>query len=169
MYANVNGIRGKMASLQTAVDTAKCHIVTIAETKGPPPKLNGYATWYSKSRTGRDGGGVAIAAREDIANSVQIVDELEDHDQEIIWVQINTSKHKKIHVGIYYGKQEKEPIDTVEREFSQLKTQIIKLKKIGTVLLTGDFNAKSASTKTRSTRTHPVTEGYWKSSWKTYT
>ena len=40
-------------------------------------------------------------------------------------------QQQKIQVGTYYGKQEKEPVDTVERDFSQLKTQIQKMSKNG--------------------------------------
>ena len=45
-------------------------------------------------------------------------------------------------IGVYYGKQEDEAIDVVEREFSQLRTQLTKLKARGPIVLSGDFNAK---------------------------
>ena len=62
LYANANGITGKMDSLKTAAKLHNAHIITITETKtsGSPPQLDGY-TWISKSRTGRLGGGVAVA------------------------------------------------------------------------------------------------------------
>ena len=59
-----------------------------------------------------------------------------------MWIQINTHQNNKLYVGVYYGKQEKEHIETVEREFSQLRSQITKLKTQGPIILTGDFNAK---------------------------
>ena len=44
-------------------------------------------------------------------------------------------------IGVYYAKQEDEVIEVVEREFSQLRTQLTKLKGRDPIVLTGDFNA----------------------------
>ena len=90
---------------------------------------------------------MAIAVREDIEKECQPVDDLETQDQEVVWIQVNTKGKRKISVGVYYGKQEKEQLDIVEREYSQLRTQITKLKKEGPVILVGDFNAKIKITK----------------------
>ena len=95
LYANVNGARGKITSLQAAADSQKSHIVAIAETKGNPPALEGYAPWYHKPRPDRNGGGVAITVRNDLKCNTQIVDDLEDNNQEIIWIQISINKKKE--------------------------------------------------------------------------
>ena len=153
LYANVNGARGKITSLQAAADSQNSHIVAIAETKGNPPALEGYAPWYHKPRPDRNGGGVAITVRNDLKCNTQIVDDLEDNNQEIIWIQISINKKKKIYAGVYYGKQENAPKDEVAREMSQLRTQITKLSKKGHIILTGDFNAKITINRTNTTQT----------------
>lgn len=115
MSANANGIKGKIRSLQSAADTHRSHVITIAETKGSAPKLRGYSPWMQKIRAGKEGGGVAIAVREDIAKCTQPVDDLEDHDQEVLWVQVNLNNRRKLFVGVYYGKQENEPRENIEK------------------------------------------------------
>ena len=142
LYTNANGILGKIRSLQVVANLTNSHVITLTETKSTPPNLEGYAPWITKNRKGKTGGGVAIATRQDIANNTQVVDDLEDHDQDILWIQINKSKHKKMFIGVYYGKQEDEAIEVVEREFSQLRMQLTKLKARGPIVLTDDFNAK---------------------------
>ena len=97
--------------------------------------------WVHKTRQSREGG-VAITVRDDISNKTKVINDLKDQDQEIIWIEFQILKNIKIHIGTYYGKQEKEPVETVEREFSQLKTQIQKLSNNGSIILKGDFNAK---------------------------
>ena len=140
MYANANGITGKIDSLKTATKTHNSHIITITETKiqGDMPKLEGYE-WISKNRTGKEGGGIAIAVRNDLTNNVTRVDQ--DQDQEVIWVEIRSGPQKQF-IGVYYGTQENSPIEETEREYSQLTTQIHTLQQRGGVILTADFNAK---------------------------
>ena len=142
LYANANGIRDKMVSIQSAAEEYDAHIVAITETKINPPKLQGYGKWKSKERKQRAGGGVAITARNDINNKVTKVTNLEDDEQEVVWVELKKNMKDKIYIGTYYGKQEKAPREEIEREFSQLSTQISALKKKGEVIITGDFNAK---------------------------
>ena len=142
MYANANGITGKIDSLKTAAKTHNSHIITITETKiqGDIPKLEGYE-WISKNRTRKEGGGIAIAVRNDLTNNVTRVDDLEDQDQEVIWVEIRSGPQKQF-IGVHYGTQENSPIEETEREYSQLTTQIHTLQRRGGVILTADFNAK---------------------------
>ena len=90
-----------------------------------------------------DGGGVAITVRNDINQNTQLVDDLENNNnQEIIWIQINLNRRNKIYASVYYGKQENTPADEVEREMSQLRAHITKLRPKGHIILTVDFNAK---------------------------
>ena len=60
----------------------------------------------------------------------------------VIWIEIKTTHNNKIYIGTYYGKQEKEPRENIEREFSQLESQINKLQREAPIVLIGDFNAK---------------------------
>ena len=69
-----------------------------------------------------------MAVREDLKNKTQILDDLEDDNQEILWVKIALTQKDNIFIGIYYGKQETAPIDDIEKYYSQLKSQKNKLK-----------------------------------------
>ena len=89
-----------------------------------------------------EGGGVAIAARLDISNKITKVENIEDDDQDVVWVELKKNQKESIFIGTYYGKEEKQPKEEIQKEFEQLNTQINMLKKKGDIILTGDFNAK---------------------------
>ena len=55
---------------------------------------------------------------------------------------MSQTKNKKIHIGCYYGKQENEKVDILDKEYQQLDTQLSNIIKKGEAVLTGDFNAK---------------------------
>jgi hypothetical protein len=141
LYCNINGIRGKMKSLKEVTDAEETDIVLMTETKSKPPILEGY-TWYDLQRGQGKGGGVAIAVKDDINKYTTEVQVKEDQEQEIIWISIDFPKCKKIAVGCYYGPQENTNREAIAHQYSQLKGQIMTLKKQGGVVLTGDFNAK---------------------------
>ena len=107
LYTNPDGITGKITSLISAANAANAHIIGLAETKiGKTPQyIKGYE-WINKPRTNKNGGGVAILIREDIKHLTEVVNDLEDHDQEIAWIKLDNKRAKKF-VGIYYGPQEK--------------------------------------------------------------
>ena len=142
MYANTNGMEGKDASIRTAAEEYQADIICVTETKMIPPNIDGYAKWFHKGRSGRTGGWVAITVKENLTNKTTEIENLETEDQEIIWIQIETTGRKKIHIGTYYGKQETENKEQIEREYSQIESRIGQLKRKGPIILTGDFNAK---------------------------
>ena len=111
------------------MQTQETHIAAITETKleGPPPYIPGYK-WIHKNRKNHPGGGVAFILREDIANQIYEIKELEDNNQEILWIQIK-NKNNKTFLGVFYGLQEKASREEINRQYSQITTQIIKLKK----------------------------------------
>ena len=133
---------GKAKSLTTAAQTNNSHIITLAEAKitTHPPKITGYS-WHTKNRNHNQGGGVAILIRDDLKHTCQQVTDLEDQDQDIRRIKIQTNS-SAIHIGIYYGRQELAPEEQIKEEFSKLTTQVNRLKQNGEVILTGDFNAK---------------------------
>ena len=101
--------------------------------------MEGYR-WINKNRQTR-GGGVALLIREDINHLIKTVDNLEDHDQEILWTELTHGK-EKVFIGIFYGPQEKCSNEEADRQYSQLTTQINTLRQQGEIILMGDFNAK---------------------------
>ena len=153
MYANANGICSKTNSLTQITKTAKPHIFAITETKieGKPPIIEDYE-WITKDREGRKGGGVALLIRKDIINNTIKIDNLEDHDMEILWIKIK-SKNNNIAIGTYYGPQENAPREEIRRQYAQLTNQITKLQQNHSVILAGDFNAKISITKPNITQT----------------
>ena len=136
-----------MKSLITNSNTQQSDIIMICETKGNPPKMDGYK-WHTKNRTSQKGGGVAIAVKTELHKYSSKLDDLEDNNQEVLWVELKIPKNDIIHLGVYYGKQENEPKEEIEREYSQLRTQIIRLKRKGKIILAEDFNAKLEINKT---------------------
>ena len=84
---------------------------------------------------------MAILVRNDLVTKTNTIKNLEDQDQEILWLRMNITKHPLI-IGIFYGPQENAPQEEIERQYSQITTQINKLKRKGDIILTGDFNAK---------------------------
>ena len=142
MYVNVNGIKDKVISLQSTAAAYDAHIIAVTETKQIPPQLKGYGKWKSKERKNKGGGGVAIAARSDINAKITKIDNLEDDDQDVVWVELKKSQKESLFIGTYYGKQEKHSREEVQKEYEQLNTQINMLKPKGEIILTGDFNAK---------------------------
>ena len=142
LYSNPRGATGKICSIEADAQTYDPHYIALAETKfsNEPLPIKGYK-WFYKNRKNREGGGVAIAARKDLLKSTTEVENLEDQNQEVLWVQLK-SFHETTFVGVYYGKQETDKREEVQTEYSQLQTQVHKLEQIGEVILLGDHNAK---------------------------
>ena len=94
---------------------------STAETKlgQTTPNVPGY-TWYNKPKKAGSGG-VALLFRDDIKHMVKPVQDLEDHEQEIIWGEVSAcSNTPKLFVGVYYGPQEKCSIEEADRQYSQV-------------------------------------------------
>ena len=151
LYANPDGITGKVTSLLAAARATKAHIIGLAETKigTTHPRVEGYE-WVNKPRKNKRGGGVALLIREDIYHLTEVVENLEDQDQEILWITMK--QNKKVFIGIFYGPQEKCSNEEAERQYSQITSQINKMKKEGQVILMGDFNAKLEVKKSNITQ-----------------
>ena len=119
----------------------KTDIAMLTETKGIPPKMDGF-TWFTKERLNGRGGGVAIAVRNNFCRYITQPDVIESNEMEIIWIALKGARHNTIHLGCYYGLQEKAEKEKVENEFDQPKTQIAMMDHKGPITLAGDFNAK---------------------------
>ena len=92
-----------MTSLISAAQATNAHIIGLAETKlgKTYPAVQGYK-WVNKPRKNKGGGGVAILVREDIAHLTEEVPDLEDQDQEVAWIKLETARSKTF-IGIFYG------------------------------------------------------------------
>jgi hypothetical protein len=149
MYTNINGLVSKKDSLQTITNMENPHIITLTEMKtNNCPKIKGY-TRRTQTKPNK-AGGIAIAIRDDIINNTEAIKTEEDDRLEIAWIKIKAPK-TTIYRGTYYGKQEGELKETVEREFATITRQVLKIKEDGHIILTGDFNAKLPILKNNTT------------------
>ena len=139
-YTNINGITSKLENLITLMAIDKPHVIILTETKTKRcPNIPGY-TWISQTKPNK-AGGVAVGTRNDITEKAEDVDVEKEGEIEIAWIRLKT-KIGNVYIGGFYGKQEGEKLETVEHEYSQLNTQMIRLARDGHIVLAGDFNAK---------------------------
>ena len=118
------------------------HLFLITETQlqsNSGIRFHGY-TYYGRVREGKNGGGVAILARNDIRPNISI--HQTERNIEIIWVSVRRKNMPPIMIGTYYGKQEAVSKDEIDREMTFLNEEILEKKKEGEILLTMDANAK---------------------------
>ena len=108
MYVNINEIKDKIKSPELTAQTCKAHILAVVETKQIPPRIEGFGNWNHKERKNKGGGGVAIAARGDINQNIIKVENLEDENQDVVWMEFKKSRKDSIYIGTHYGKQEYE-------------------------------------------------------------
>ena len=94
-YNNINGINSKKDHLAAILKNEKPHIVALCETKTSKlPKMEGYK-WIAQEKP-IYGGGVAIAAREDIANRTKEIDTEKEENMELTWIELNTNHQRLI-------------------------------------------------------------------------
>ena len=143
MYVNANGIASKIQSLNSLLYAEDIDIAAIVETKttGLNPTTEGY-TWIAKKATSNSSGGTAIVIKNNLIPQVRQIHSMHDDEVEALWVKVNTKHDKPIALGTFYGKQESAPIDQIDTQFNNLRTQVHQLMHDHRVMLVGDFNAK---------------------------
>lgn len=130
-----------MQSLKEVIEISNSDIILLTETKGRPCRIENIK-WFSKERGKDKGGGIAIGVKNNLAKYASIEKEKEEDYTESLWVKIELPGKKADMIGVFYGKQESTRKEEVERQFNDLTTQIEKVKKEGSVIIVGDFNAK---------------------------
>ena len=143
MYANIRGLKGKKSSLTEIINDSKPHLFFLTETQmrsNSNEQINGY-TFFSRKREGKQGGGVAFLARNDIKNN--LMTHFSERNIEILWTSIRRKGHPPLFIGTYYGKQEtRTNKEEIEKEMELLMEEIEEQKNEGEILLTMDANAK---------------------------
>ena len=141
---NVRGIKGKIKSLETTLNTEKISIALITETqlkKNEQISIKGYR-WIHKPRPNNNGGGVGILVAEKIAQNTTEDNSGEDHDQvETKWIKLEC-RPKNIAIGVFYGPQENEKIEKVKEIYTALNNQIAQKAQTNEIIIAGDYNAK---------------------------
>ena len=128
---NVNGIKGKIRSLESMLQTEKVTIALITETKLTGKQginIRGY-TWIGKNRNNKTGGGVGILVSNQVAqNATEDTSSEEEEKLETKWINLEC-RPKNIKIGVFYGPQENEKIEQVKEVYEQLERQIDQKKK----------------------------------------
>ena len=141
---NVRGIKGKIKSLETTLNTEKISIALITETqlkKNEQISVKGYR-WIHKPRPNNNGGGVGILVAEKIAQNTTEDISGEDHDQlETKWIKLEC-RPKNIAIGVFYGPQENKKIEKVKEIYTALNNQIAQKAQTNEIIIAGDYNAK---------------------------
>ena len=129
---NVNGIKGKINSLESMLQATKAHIALITDTKLPEKQkinIKGYKWKRKKTEKNRTGGGVGILVAHEIAKH-DIEDNINDDIEgvETQWLQLEC-RPQNVSIGVFYGPQENEIIEKVKEIYETLDHQINQRKK----------------------------------------
>ena len=141
---NINGIKGKIRSLETLMESEEIGIALITETKlqrNEKINIKGYK-WIGKNRDTKKGGGVGLLVANHLATHVTEDTTSDEYPNlETKWVTLEC-RPKNISIGVFYGPQENNPTDVVREIYQNLETQIKQKSKGKEIILGGDFNAK---------------------------
>ena len=140
MTVNVRGVKTKLDSLESTLDTNDIHIAAITETHMGEQEMI-YLDNYNcicKNRN-KEGGGVAFLIRKDIDSITKRIEDLQIA-KEILWIKVRAKKN--IYMGCYYGQQENSNKEDVQAEYEHITKTIEKYQRNHNVILMGDFNAK---------------------------
>ena len=142
MYANVRGIRSKMACLQNTLGDVNADIGVFCETfltENKGLKLDGYS-FFGNARTTGKGGGVGICVKNDKKSFIS--PHYSQRPLEIIWVSMIQPNGKPLYIGVYYGLQESVSLSKMQEEMDNLSDEISEIQNEGDMILCMDANAK---------------------------
>ena len=143
MYTNIRGLKGKRSSLIEQLNAEQPHLFLLTETLLPTNfdvQIEGY-TFFSRPRTGKLGGGVAILARDDICKN--LIPHISDRNIEMVWVSYKVKKCSPLFIGCYYGKQETRCTkEEITIEMGNLSEEIQENLNEGEILIFMDGNGK---------------------------
>ena len=142
MYANMRGIRSKMACLQGTLNEIDADVGLFCETfltENKGLKLDGY-TFFGNARTTGKGGGVGICVKNDKKSFIS--PHYSQRPLEIIWVSMVQPNGKPLFIGVYYGLQESVSPSKIQEEMDNLSDEICQIQNEGDMILCMDANAK---------------------------
>ena len=103
---------------------SKSHRDRVTKLTSQPPVIPGYSRVMRKRDTAK-GSDVAIFIWDDIKYTCQQVIDIEDHDQDIWWIKIQTDN--AMFVATYYGEWEMTKEEWIKEEFVKLTAQATKI------------------------------------------
>ena len=143
LYANIRGIKSKVACLKSVCEETEPDIVLLTETHLSEDKginVLGY-TFMGRARKTAKGGGVAILVKNDKKSIV--APHYTHRDIELLWVSIHRRSTSPLFVGVYYGKQETTcNVQKITDEMDLLSEELLEKRQDGEVIMCMDANAK---------------------------
>ena len=151
MYANANGLRSKLDSLQAATMLYKPDLIMIAETKTVGKTniaIKGYKESITRNRK-TQGGGLLIAKRDGSKINLTAI---KIHDnEEHLWAKVNDNIFISLVYGPIEGRTDK---NALEEWYYELEKEYVKWED-NKVIIIGDFNAKVGCDKDGIEGNHP--------------
>ena len=143
LYANVRGLKSKIACLKNVCEETNPDIVLLTETHLSEDKginLIGY-TFVGKARKTAKGGGVGIFVQND--KKPIVAPHYTHRDIELQWISIHRRSTSPLFIGVYYGKQETTcNVQKITEEMDLLSEELLEKKQEGEVIVCMDANAK---------------------------
>ena len=143
MYANVRGLKSKIACVKDVFSELKPDIALLTETHLAEDKgmrVEGY-TYFGKSRKKGKGGGVGIFVKNE--KKLIVAPHYTNRELEILWTSVNRTSSNPLFIGVYYGKQESTcNAQDIRKEMDSLGEEILEISREGEVILCMDANAK---------------------------
>ena len=143
LYANIRGLKSKVACLKNVCEETDPDVVLLTETHLSEDRgvnFIGY-TFIGKARKKAKGGGVGILVKND--KKLIVAPHYSHRDIEILWISIHRKSTSPVYIGTYYGKQETTcSMQKITDEMDLLSEELLEKKQEGEVILCMDANAK---------------------------
>ena len=148
MVDNVRGIKSKLNSIKDILEEEKPAILALTETKlvkEDVVEFEGYITWRVDRKEGKEGGGVLILFRDNLAHVMKVVRE-EKENMEMLWIKLDNSV-TKARIGVVYMPQENSvTLGEIKEIYKKIETEIeTAAESKEKIVLMGDFNCKVGS------------------------
>ena len=142
LYANMRGMRSKLACLKNTLCEVNVDIGLFCETfltENKGVQIEGY-TFFGRARTTGKGGGVGICVKND--KKTVISPHFTERPLELLWVSVIQFNKTPLYIGVYYGLQESVNVAKMQVEMDHLADEISEIRKEGELILCMDANAK---------------------------
>ena len=140
MYSNARGIRSKVHSLNSVLDTEKPDVLAIVESQlagNYNLRIDGYSRQVKRNRS-KKGGGILVSTRDSSDLEMILISNNESHEQ--ICVEIS-SKNEKFRLCVAYGLQEsRSSEDDIDDWYYNLEKTVAENEE-KPLLIVGDLNA----------------------------
>ena len=140
-YANSNGLKSKVNSLNEIVNTLDPSIICNNESNNII-YLKGYYDPIEQHRTNKNGGRIWITYKESLRNKITVL-EIGDDENEQVWLNIELGS-EETSLGVVYGKQEtRSTVESTQNFIDKIDFYSRKAKnERKSIIVLGDYNMK---------------------------